>query len=157
MNLRNFFVGRAVGFLVLLSVVGVVAGFYTLNNYIYREKQADEDVNSIHEKTWVWVSALYNDGREVLPKKGSNFTLTFGTDGKFIAGTDCNSVGGSYVVDEEMGGVSFSNIFSTKMYCEGSQEMEFIKLLEGTQGYHITREGELILNLKFDSGSVVFR
>jgi hypothetical protein len=45
----------------------------------------------------------------------------------------------------------------TKMYCEGSQESVFTGLLENTHSYHFTSKGELIFNLKFDSGSVIFR
>ncbi len=41
MNLKNFFVGKAVGTIVVLLVVGVIVGFYSLNDYIYREKQGD--------------------------------------------------------------------------------------------------------------------
>ena len=45
----------------------------------------------------------------------------------------------------------------TKMYCEGSQESDFASLLESAQGYHFTSQGELILDLKFGSGSATFR
>lgn len=41
MDLRKFFIGRAIGLAVLLVIVGIVAGFYALNNYIYKEKQGD--------------------------------------------------------------------------------------------------------------------
>ncbi|MCF7831899.1 MAG: hypothetical protein K9M36_03380 [Candidatus Pacebacteria bacterium] len=39
MDTKTFFTGRAIGFIVLLVIVGIVAGFYALNNYIYKEKQ----------------------------------------------------------------------------------------------------------------------
>lgn len=64
-------------------------------------------------------------------------------------------MGGSYVAGADT--IMFSQIFSTKMYCEGSQETEFASLLENTQGYHFTSRGQLILDLKFDSGSAIFR
>lgn len=44
MDLRQFFVGRALGFLILLVIIG---GFYAFNSYIYKEKQADP--NEIYE------------------------------------------------------------------------------------------------------------
>ncbi len=40
MNVRQFFVGKAIGTLVVLAIVGVVAAFYAFNNYIYEQKQA---------------------------------------------------------------------------------------------------------------------
>lgn len=109
----------------------------------------------LQSKTWVWESALYNDSREIKPKTPGSFVITFGEDSKFSVKTDCNSVGGSFVAED--GQISMSDIYMTKMYCEGSQEMEFIKMLENTSSYHFDTEGELILDLKFDSGSVVFR
>jgi hypothetical protein len=44
------------------------------------------------------------------------------------------------------------------MYCgEGSQENEFVQILTNTSTYHVTSREELIFDLKFDSGSVMFR
>jgi hypothetical protein len=40
MTPRRFFVGRAIGFIVVLAIAGLVAAFYALNDYIYEEKQA---------------------------------------------------------------------------------------------------------------------
>lgn len=41
MTPRQFFLGRAIGLLVLLGIAGLVWAFYALNNYIYQEKQGD--------------------------------------------------------------------------------------------------------------------
>lgn len=117
--------------------------------------EADPSRMTLTMKPWVWESALYNDGREITPKQSGAFTLTFGADGQFSAKTDCNSMAGSYTA--ENGTLTFGQIAMTKMFCEGSQEMVFAQLLETTSGYHFTARGQLILDLKFDSGSVVFR
>lgn len=117
------------------------------------EGEADPSRMNLEMKTWNWVSALYNDGRSITPKKDL-FSLTF-KEGKFTARTDCNSMSGSYTASD--GVISFSSIAMTKMYCEGSQENEFAKLLENSSGYHFTGKGELILDLKFDSGTATFR
>jgi heat shock protein HslJ len=119
------------------------------------EGEADPSRMTLGMKTWVWISALYNDEREVLPKKKDAFTLTFGTDGRFSAKTDCNQVGGTYAASG--GQLTFGDMFSTKMFCEGSQEEEFTKMLSTVSGFHFTSKGELILDLKYDSGSVIFR
>lgn len=120
------------------------------------EGEADPDRMYLTMKTWDWIRATYNDGRIVTPKQPSRFTVTFKNDGTFGATTDCNSVGGKYAASEE-GAISFSNMISTKMYCEGSQESDFTKLLGDASGYTFTSKGELILDLKLDSGSVTFR
>ncbi|RJP43628.1 META domain-containing protein [Candidatus Parcubacteria bacterium] len=119
------------------------------------EGEADPSRMSLGMKKWVWISALYNDGREVAPKQSGRFTLAFSDDGTFSATTDCNSMSGSYAAGTDT--ISFGPIASTKMYCEDSQEGEFASLLQNAQGFHFTSRGELILDLKFDSGSAVFR
>lgn len=119
------------------------------------EGEADPSRMTLGMKTWVWLSALYNDGREILPRRPGVFTLTFEEDGRFSLTTDCNSMGGSYTADD--GSISFADIVSTRMFCEGSQEGEFAGLLTDASGYHFTSRGELILDLKFDSGTVTFR
>ncbi len=119
------------------------------------EGEADPNRMTLGMKKWTWISALYNDERIITPKRKDAFTLTFRTDGTFSASTDCNGVGGKYVTDKEK--ITFSEMMSTKMFCEGSQESEFTKMLENSTGYHFTSKGELILDLKFDSGSVIFR
>lgn len=106
-------------------------------------------------KRWVWQKAEYNDGQTLVPTKADAHSLTFLDTGVVEVGTDCNSVSGEYVVDEGL--ITFSNMRTTLMYCEGSQETEFLKLLENTQSFHFTTQGELIFELKYDSGMVTFR
>jgi len=119
------------------------------------EGEADPSRMTLGMNKWTWISTLYNDERTIMPKQKDAFTLTFKTDGTFSATTDCNGVGGSYVTDKEK--ITFGQMMSTLMYCEGSQEGDFTKMLENSTGYHFTSKGELILDLKLDSGSVIFR
>lgn len=39
MNLQQFYTRKAIGFIIVLIVAGLIAGFFALNNYIYQEKQ----------------------------------------------------------------------------------------------------------------------
>ncbi|MHB1086319.1 MAG: META domain-containing protein [Minisyncoccota bacterium] len=119
------------------------------------EGEADSSRMTLDMKTWAWVSALYEDGRTVKPAKAGQFTLTFAKDGTFSANTDCNSMSGGYTAAD--GALTFGAIAMTKMFCQDSQEMVFSELLESTSGYHFTSKGELILSLKYDSGTVTFR
>lgn len=119
------------------------------------EGEADPSRMKLGMKTWIWVSALYNDGKEIKPKQEGVFTIAFDDAGGFSATTDCNRMNGHYEVLGDR--LSFSKVISTKMYCQGSQEGDFAKLLSGTSGYHFTSRGQMILDLKFDSGSAVFR
>jgi heat shock protein HslJ len=119
------------------------------------EGEADPKKMSLTMKSWEWISSQYESGKETMPKTPDMFVLTFNENGTFSARTDCNQMGGSYSADGEK--VTFSKIFSTKMYCEGSQESEFSQMLQNVAAYSFTSKGELILALKFDSGTSVFR
>lgn len=117
--------------------------------------EADPSRMALGMKTWSWVASQYSDGRLVTPKQEGRFTLTFEADGRVSVTTDCNRMAATYTALSN--DINFSGIVSTKMYCEGSQEAEFAQMLEAVSGYHFTSRGELVLDLKFDSGSVIFR
>lgn len=116
--------------------------------------EADPSRMSLSMKKWQWISALYNDGRKINPAN-DRFTITFNPDNKFSATTDCNGINGNYIAT--INSINFSQIGMTKMFCEKSQETDFLKILENTQNYHFTSKGELIFDLKFDSGTATFK
>ncbi|MEZ0208906.1 MAG: META domain-containing protein [Candidatus Paceibacterota bacterium] len=168
MNLRTFFVGRAIGFVVVLAIVGLFFFYKSMDRAVAPVEEtpiikgelleggeADPAVMKLDMTTWRWVSALYNDGRTVKPNKPGVFTLSLSPDGTFTATTDCNSAHGTYTTNKNI--ITFGPIAMTKMYCEGSQESEFVKFLENTSSYHFTTRGSLILDLKYDSGTVTFQ
>lgn len=134
------------------SVSSLVIGLPVAEN---PEGEADPKRMKLDMTEWRWVSALYNDGKELKPRTFGDFTLTFKNDGTFGAKTDCNSMGGKYKVQGNL--ITFSEMMSTLMYCEGSQEGDFAKILEHTASYLFTNRGELILEFKFDSGTATFR
>lgn len=119
------------------------------------EGEANPSTMTLGMKSWRWIQANYNDGRIVMPKQSLAFTLDFNDDGTFSATTDCNRLAGKVVTDGDK--ITFSDMISTKMFCEGSQEIEFQHLLRDSASYHFTSKGELILDIKFDSGSVIFK
>lgn len=151
----------------IVIVLLAIGGWYVFTNGNVEEAQtpprvaenpegeADPSRMTLGMTTWRWIRAEMNDGRTITPKQEGQFTLKF-ESGRVTIGTDCNSMSANYTTGVD-GSISFSEIISTKMYCEGSQEMEFSQFLENTSSYHFTSRGELILDLKFDSGSVIFR
>ena len=108
---------------------------------------------TLGQQTWKWVHTVYANGTIVAPRVTKAFTLTF-KKGTFSATTDCNGIGGEYTVNGNT--IIFDRMMSTLMYCDGSQESDFTKMLEGVQNYHFTSKGELIFDLKFDTGSMIF-
>lgn len=119
------------------------------------EGEADPKVMALGMKPWVWQQAVYSDGKEIIPEKKDAFTLTFTDANTVVIATDCNTAGGTYIAENNT--IEFSEFRTTRMYCEGSQETEFLKLLQETQSFHFTGRGELIFDLKYDSGIVKFR
>ena len=119
------------------------------------EGETDSNNITLTNKKWEWVKTLYGDNKLVTPLKQNKFSITFKNNNTFLATTDCNSMGGEYTVKN--GIINFSKMMSTQMYCEGSQETDFTKMLNQTQNYLFDSKGELVLIMKFDSGSIFFK
>lgn len=119
------------------------------------EGTADVSNMNLAMKIWEWTGTIYNNNTEIKPRVEKKFMLTFRDKNTFSATTDCNNIGGEYIVNVNK--ISFSKIFSTKMFCEGSQEGDFLKALGEIQDFHFTPKGMLIFGLKSDSGSVLFK
>lgn len=119
------------------------------------EGEADPNKMTLDMKTWNWVKTIYNDDKIITPKIADKFSIAFKKDGSFSAKTDCNGIGGNYSINGRE--IIFGQMISTQMYCEGSQEDIFRKMLEQTNSYMFTSKGELVLLLKYDSGSVIFK
>jgi heat shock protein HslJ len=119
------------------------------------EGEANPAMMNLTMKKWVWVKTKMNDGTVTTPKKASAFTLTFTNTGKLSATTDCNTLGGTYAAQGKK--LIFGPMMSTKMYCEGSQEQAFANTLTQVGSYLFTSKGELILEIKMDSGTMIFR
>lgn len=81
------------------------------------------------------------------------FVLTFLDGARMSSATDCNTIGGTYAV--EGSSLSFSEMFTTLMYCENSQESEYGAQLREVEKYHV-EESSLYLYLKNDTGVMVF-
>jgi heat shock protein HslJ len=108
----------------------------------------------LQAKTWTWVTTVYNNDTAQTPNEADAFTMTFTDEGRVRVTTDCNNMQGSYAVNDHR--IEFSQMAATRMYCEGSQEDLFAKMLENVTSYFIDDDGRLILELKYDSGSVIF-
>ena len=118
------------------------------------EGEADPSKMTLGMKKWNWISTIYNDGTRILPKNINKFSLTFKNDGTFSAATDCNGVGGEYKVTKNK--IVLDKMMSTLMYCDGSQESDFSKALTQVDSFMFTSKGELVLELKLDSGTMLF-
>ena len=119
------------------------------------EGEADTKRMSLGMKKWEWVRTQMNDGKIITPERLGAFSIVFNKDGSIAIGTDCNTMRGTYTVQGNS--LTFSQMISTKMYCEGSQEQEFASHVHEVGSYLFTSKGELILEIKMDSGTMIFR
>ena len=118
------------------------------------EGEADTSKMSLGMKTWNWVKTTYTNNTTVTPKT-NKFALILKADKTFSATTDCNGVGGEYTLNGNK--ITFTKMMSTQMFCEGSQEQDYSKMLSQVQSYMFTSKGELVFNLKLDTGTIVFK
>ncbi len=117
------------------------------------EGEADPKVMKLDMKVWNWQRTTTPEGT-VVPAKTGVFTLTLKKDRMFSAGTDCNGIGGDYVTRGNT--ITFSNMISTLMYCEDSQEGIYRTIFEQAVSFAFSSKGELVFTLK-NGGSAVFR
>ncbi|MFA5997680.1 MAG: META domain-containing protein [Candidatus Paceibacterota bacterium] len=119
------------------------------------EGEADPARMSLEMKKWNWVNTTYVNGTEIKARDLARFSIIFKDNKTFSATTDCNGIGGEYVVNGSK--ISFTKMMSTLMYCEGSQEQDYTKMLGEVTSFHFTSKGELVFNLNTDKGEMVFR
>jgi len=122
---------------------------------VCRTIEPDQTRPSLLTKTWKWEKTEYSDNTIIEPTQEGEFALTFKQDGKVMIQTDCNAMSSTYQLDGSK--VTFGDIMSTKKYCEGSQENEFAQTLKEIVTFFFTEEGVLIMELKYDSGSMTFK
>ena len=110
--------------------------------------------DGLQSKTWTWERTIYNNDTVETPNEAGAFTLNFTDEGRVQVTTDCNNMQGGYTVTDNR--IEFGQMAATRMYCEGSQEDLFAGMLENVTSYFIDDKGRLILELKYDSGSMIF-
>lgn len=105
--------------------------------------------------TWVWKHIIVGGDAIAEPMKPGVFTITFTADGKVSGTTDCNSFGGQYTLGSD-GVITFGPFASTLMFCEGSQEPDFMAALAQTNRLTTDTDGNLIFVLGDTSNVLVF-
>jgi heat shock protein HslJ len=119
----------------------------------YNLKKIEEKASPIFDTAWVWKETVLLDGTIIAPLQPEAFVLTLGSDRRYTSTTDCNSLSGNFVIDEEV--LSLSPAISTKMFCEGSQDTVYMNDLVLANSFVIEGD-ELTLNLNRDHGAMKF-
>ena len=120
---------------------------------VVRDTFNPEQSDSLEGFVWIWEQTIMNNDDIINPNNPGVFSLTF-EDGKVFGKTDCNNFSGSYQTQNNR--ILFTPFVSTLMYCEGSQENQFAQMISNSDSFMFDGDGNLILLIKFDSGSVIF-
>ena len=115
-----------------------------------------EGSESIVGTTWKWQAFQDSaDVNNITVSDPENYTLTLNEDGTASIKADCNQVSWTYELDGSS--LTFNTLGpSTLAMCpEGSLDTQYLERLGNTATY-VLSGGQLFLNLKFDSGNMVF-
>ncbi|MCW1888202.1 MAG: META domain-containing protein [Candidatus Moranbacteria bacterium] len=104
--------------------------------------------------TWTWLETTLLDETEVVADSKQLFSVTFGPKNTLELTTDCNKVQASYKTNriDEMN-VTLGAM--TEMYCEGSQEADFLKHLGMVETF-LLEGSSLRLMLRDEAGTMTF-
>ena len=103
---------------------------------------------------WKWTGSLFNDDTRTTPADPNNYLLEFLPQGAVAIKADCNRVGGTYTTNGNQ--LTITPGPSTMAACPpGSLGDEYVKQLSNISSY-FAKDGNLILEFKFDSGSMAF-
>lgn len=115
---------------------------------------ATEPSQNITGAVWKWTTSQFSDGKTTTPSDPNQYLVEFLADGTVGIKADCNQVGGSYTLDGNNLTIALGP--STLVACpEGSLDSEYLRQLGLVSSYFI-KDGKLILEFKFDSGSMTF-
>ncbi len=103
---------------------------------------------------WRWTETVMNNDSRIKPDAPDRYTLEFQPGGMVTVRADCNRGSGSYLLNG--GALTFGPIAMTRAMCPpGSKDTEFLRGLAAVSG-QLFRGNDLVLTLKFDSGSMIF-
>lgn len=102
--------------------------------------------------TWTWVTTI-SQGKTISPKKQDAFTMMLTANGNVNGTTDCNKFSGTYKLSTTT--ITFGALASTKMFCEGSQELDFTSKLQGVKKYTVDKNN--ILSITDGTTTVTFK
>ncbi len=104
--------------------------------------------------SWIWQSSVDASGETIVPSDPNRFVITFTDEGRLSSTTDCNSISGSYIKNEEV--ISVGPLTSTLMGCmEETLESEYSAQLALATSHSIEGNTLKIILVK-DAGVMTF-
>ncbi len=103
---------------------------------------------------WNWQRTAYNNDTQTVPPDSSHYTILLMPEGHLSVRLDCNTGGGRYTL--EGSSLTLDVTHSTMAAClPDSLAQKFMKDLAAARIVFL-REGELYLDLMYDSGTMKF-
>lgn len=148
----------------VLVLTGLIAVIFLIGLGLLINDKNDKSSNALPDQPtsvglvsggpWVWQNTLYSTIDPITANNPDRFVITFKDDATFSSTTDCNSLAGSYQASGSQ--LTLTNIASTQMFCEGSQESQYVQMLSDVEAYSIPSVGNLQLKVKTDDGWMNF-
>lgn len=135
-----------------LGPVGIFIDNGELNPLLWKEV---DNFDLLQSKEWFWVETRYSNDEIVKSKKENAFSIVLNSDGTVSFKTDCNNAAGFYEIDNYE--IKFSQIAHDQLFCEGSQEEEFISMISEVDSFNFDDSGGLVLGIKDNLGSMIFK
>jgi len=115
----------------------------------------DTEIQHLIGPVWAWSYSRYNNDTRQSPVNSDSYTLQFHNNGSINIKADCNLKAGKYTLNGKQLSIRVGR--STRVACEpGSLENVFVRDLTAATNYFI-KERILYIDLKFDSGTMVFK
>jgi heat shock protein HslJ len=110
---------------------------------------------SLVGRVWKLQQIQMNDGSQTVPNSPENYTIEFMDDGGVVVQADCNQGRGSFATTAD-NRINITGVATTRMACaDGSSDAEFLRALDSANSYFF-QDGQLIIELMYDSGSMIF-
>ena len=104
---------------------------------------------------WKLQRIQMNDDSQTVPSHPENYTIEFMDDGSVAVQADCNRGRASFATATD-NRLTITGVAITRMACpEGSSDTAFLRGLDSANSYFF-RDGQLIIELMYDSGSMIF-
>ena len=120
-----------------------------------KEQPPEPPEEEITDVIWQWERFVSNDGRETSVSDPNQYMLLLASDKNMYLLADCNSGSGTYILQNSSLTINIEVV--TRAICgSGSLSDQYISYLGDVVSY-VLEDGKLYLNLKADTGSMVFR
>jgi heat shock protein HslJ len=104
---------------------------------------------------WQWLRSSYNNDTELVVDDPSRYTVEFKDDGTLGIQADCNQLRWTYTQERNSLTIHALGPTTLAVCPAGSLDQEFLQDLSEVVAY-VVHEGNLVLNIKTDVGSMIF-